>query len=488
MFTSLHFLRRRRIIAGVTATLLLAIAMGTTLLIGCSQHPRPNVLFITMDSLRHDHLGCTGYRRAHTPNIDALAKDGMVFMEAIAQGTYTTVSVPSIISGQYPFFNGIRTFRGELDSAHTTLAEILSADGYSTFVTSQRWSKSFYQGFDKFGVSSLSTTKRTESTIQAFQEHKDDKFFIWLYYWDPHAPYTPPEEFMRLYEPDYTEVHLREQMTSVERNTRGVRDHTGHYNGSIATLLKLNTGKIQLSALDREHLLNLYDAEIAYVDAEIGRVVAKLKQMGLYDNTMIVLNADHGEAFGEHDKYYHGTAVYDEMARVPLIIKPPRSRDRNKVVCGQVRNIDIMPTILDYCSLEVPQECNGQSLRPYIEGDVSPDLPSITETHVGKHRHLVAFHHQNHKLIYDLTNDEVWLYDLETDPGEKNNLLPKTATIEPTPEENPSPARQKEQAMRQELLDLLDLKQLAALTVTEKGLKEIDEKTKDQLKALGYVY
>jgi arylsulfatase A-like enzyme len=474
--------------AGVAVTLLLAIAMGATLLIGCSQHPRPNVLFITMDSLRHDHLGCTGYRRAHTPNIDALAEDGTVFMEAIAQGTYTTVSVPSIVSGQYPFFNGIRTFRGELDSAHTTLAEVLSADRYSTFVTSQRWSKSFYQGFDKFGVSSLSTTKRTESTIQAFQEHKGDKFFIWLYYWDPHAPYAPPEEFMRLYEPDYAEVPLREQMTQGRKSNGVVRDYTGHYNGSITTLIKLNTGKIQLSALDREYLLNLYDAEIAYVDAEIGRVVAKLKQMGLYDNTMIVLNADHGEGFGEHDKYYHGMTVYDEMARVPLIIKPPHSRDKNKVVWGQVRNIDIMPTILDYCGLAVPTECNGQSLRPFIEDTVSPDLPAITETHGGKHRHLVAFRHQNHKLIYDLKNDKAWLYDLQTDPGEKNSLLPEAAPMQPAPEENLSPARQKEQAMRQELLNLLGLKQLAGLAVTEKGLKEIDEKTKDQLKALGYVY
>lgn len=291
---------------------------------------------------------------------------------------------------------------------------------------------------------------------------------------------------MRLYEPDYLEIPLEGRGDKGKRDR--LRDNTGHYNGSIGTLIKLNSGKITLTALDRAHLINLYDAEIAYVDSEIGKVVAELKKLGLYDNTLIVLNSDHGEGFGEHKKYYHGVTVYDEMARVPLIIKPPHARNKNKVVWGQVRNIDIMPTVLDYCDLQVPEECDGHSLRPFIEGDTSPNLPSITETYMGKLNYLVAFRHGGHKLIYDMSNDQAWLYDLASDPGERNSLLSHTAGIEPAPEEAKDPARQKEQQMRRELVDLLHLKQLADLKVRGKDLKEIDQKTREQLKALGYVY
>jgi arylsulfatase len=464
---------------------LMVLAIYLVFQIPGGEEPQPNVLFITMDSLRHDHLGYTGYQKAHTPHIDALAQDGTVFMEALAQGTYTRISVPSIASGRFPYFTEVRMLSGELDSAHTTLAEVLSADEYFTFAISTQWSKSFYQGFHKAGSYSLKTQERTEHTLQAFKEHKDGKFFIWLYYWDPHAPYAPPEEFMRLFEPDYQEEGRR---TKEKGERDRLRDSTGHYSGSIGTLIKLNSGKIRPTALDRAHLINLYDAEIAYVDHEIGKVVAELKKLGLYDNTLILLNSDHGEAFGEHKKYYHGVTVYDEMARVPLIIKPPRSRNTNKVVRGQVRNLDIMPTVLDYCGLEVPAECDGHSLRPFIEGDASPNLPSITETHMGRHRHLVAFRHAGQKLIYDMGKDQAWLYDLESDPGERNSLLSPTAGIEPAPKEAKDPARQKEQQMRRELLDLLNLEQLADLKVRGKDLKEIDEKTREELKALGYVY
>jgi len=453
---------------------------------------QPNVLFITMDSLRHDHLGCTGYQRAHTPNIDALARDGAVFMQAVAQGTYTRISVPSIVTGKFALLTGVKLLQGYLDSTHTTMAEVLSADEYFTCSTTRIWSDSFYQGFDTTGTSHATTEQRTEQTIRALEQHEDEKLFIWLYYWDPHAPYKPPDEFMRLYEPDYTEISLKELMAKAKDEATRLRDHTGHYNGSIATLLEAGSGKIKLTAMDREHLLNLYDAEIAYVDSEIGKVVAKLKKMGLYDNTLIVLNADHGEAFGEHQRYYHGMTVYDEEARVPLIIKPPYSRNKNKVVQDQVRNIDILPTVLDYCGLKTPEDCNGQTLRPLIETDSSPDLPSITETYAGKHptRRLLmaALRHQGHKLIYDLGEERVLLYDLRVDPREKKNLLPEAATIEPIPGEAQDPARQKEQQMRAELLDLLRLQRISDLASAEENLEEIDEKTREQLKALGYIY
>jgi arylsulfatase len=471
-----------------TPLLLVLLALTTYLIFqvaGKRGERQPNVLLITLDSLRHDHLGCSGYERAHTPNIDALAQDGVVFREALAQGTYTRISVPSLITGKLPFFVGIRTFRGNLDSSHTTVAEVLSADGYATLATNRMWSQSFYQGFDETGGSNEQTMWRTARAIQGLEEYRNRNFFIWLYYWDPHAPYTPPEEFMRLFEPDYSRFSARERAA---RKKGDLRDATGHFDGSIATLLKMGSGEIKPTSLDKQHLIDLYNAEISFVDVGIGQVMAKLKELGLYDQTLIILNADHGEAFGEHGKYYHGSTVYDEMARIPLIIKPPYSRNTNKVVWGQVRNIDVVPTILNYCGLETPKECNGQSLRPFIEGEATPDLPCLTETTVGRKTHLVAFRFGGHKLIYGLDHDRVWLFDLHKDPAERNSLLHDSAAIESGPDEASSAGRKIEQQMRRDLLDLLNLQQLSELGLSEEQLREIDAKTKERLKALGYVY
>jgi len=445
------------------------------------QKSQPNVLFITMDSLRHDHLGCTGYQNAHTPNIDALAADGVVFREALAQGTFTRISLPSIVTGKYPFFTGVRSVaHGELDSTHITIAETLADDGYTTLCSNRMWSKSYYQGFQEAGPSSETTPQRTDRTIQALEQYGDGKFFVWLYYWDPHAPYDPPLESMRLYEPDYTKSTGR-------TGPADSRDDTGHYSGSIGTLMKLNNKRIRLTSLDKKHLLNLYDAEIAYVDQEIGRLMADLKKRGLYDNTLIILNADHGEGFGEHERYYHGSTVFDEEARVPLLIKPPYAKNQKKIVWGQVRNIDILPTILDYCGLEPPDDCNGESLRPFIEGDETPGLPSTTETFGPKRMQLMTYRHDGYKLTYDLGSGIVWLYDLHQDPGEKKSLLPEGADIVPPAGEVGDPARQREQRMRRELLDLLGLDEMGDLIVAGKDIKEIDDETMERLKALGYV-
>jgi arylsulfatase A-like enzyme len=254
---------------------------------------QPNVLFITMDSLRYDHLGCAGYERAHTPNIDALAREGTVFMEAMAQATFTHISLPSMITGKHPAFTGVKSPADDLDSSHTTLAEVMQEQGYLTSGIVGGWKESLYQGFERLEPSGHSTVWKTLLCLKVLDQLDDRPFFIWLYYWDPHASYRPPEKYMKLYEPDYVETspraYLDEKNWEKKKAVGAHRDYSGHYNGDIATLVKLNLGEIKPTAMDRAHLINLYDAEIAYVDDEIGKVVAKLKKMKLYDNTLIVL-------------------------------------------------------------------------------------------------------------------------------------------------------------------------------------------------------
>jgi arylsulfatase A-like enzyme len=420
-----------------------------------------------MDSLRGDHLGCYGYESAHTPHIDALAQEGVIFDECIAQGTYTRISLPSMITGKFPFFTGLRMQGGALDSSHTTLAEVLLKHGYATFtLTNQVWSPSYGQGFQGSGRRDLTTPERTDVIIKKLEEYGDARFFLWLYYWDPHAPYIPPLEYLQLFEPERTSVPKRL-----------------HHPGITAPELEA----LRQDPRYRKQMVDRYDAEIAYVDEGIGQVVAKLKEMGLYDQTMIVLNADHGESFGEHQRYGHGTTVYDEVLRVPLVMKLPGSERGGREIGGQVRNMDIMPTILDGCDLRVPEACNGRSLLPFIGGEAAPELPSVTETHY-QDVHLLAYRQQGRKVIYDLGRDRVELYDLQADPGEGVNLLPEAATIEPLPGEMTDPQRHKEQQLRADLLALLGVQRMADLFMTEKDIKEIDAETKERLKALGYVY
>jgi arylsulfatase A-like enzyme len=289
---------------------------------------------------------------------------------------------------------------------------------------------------------------------------------------------------MRLFEPGYGDETPQERAARIRRGN--LRDNSGHLDGSMATLHELSAKKIHLTEEDGRHLADLYNAEIAFVDAGIGELVAKLKDLGLYDRTLIILHSDHGEGFGEHGFWYHGTTVYDEMARVPLIIKPPDSKNANKVVWGQVRNIDIGPTILDYCGLSYPQGCDGQSLRPFIETDAVPDLPAITETQVGKKSHLVAFRHRGHKLIYDVLNDKAWLYDLRADPGERTTLLPDSSLARLASADSSAAVRLEGQ-LRQELLETLGIDQLADLELNPEDMGPIDERTKELLKSLGYI-
>jgi arylsulfatase len=458
----------KRAIWPVMLVVLLLALVGASLMVSRWKVPdRPNVLWITMDSLRADHLGCYGYDRAHTSHIDRLAEEGFIFRDCIAQGTFTRISLPSLITGKFPFFTGLRMQGGALDSSQTTLAEVLRQHGYATFALANPvWSPSYGQGFQETSRRDLSTAERTELILQKLDAYRDDRFFLWLYYWDPHAPYIPPLKYLQLYEPEATSVPERLHPPGMSAAEVDSLRHDPDY---------------------LRRMIDRYDAEIACVDAGIGRVVAKLKELELYDRTLIVLDADHGESFGEHGQFGHGTTVYDEVLKVPLVIKQPVSRNRGRTIVGQVRNLDIMPTVLQICGLSGPEDCDGRSLVPFLQGKDSPELPSVTETHY-RDVHLLAYRHQNEKVIYDLGRDHAWLYDLRQDPGERNDLLPDTVSVEPSPEERDHPGRLREQRLRRDLLALLDLQQMSELYMTDKDIKEIDAETRQRLKALGYVY
>ena len=259
---------------------------------GCRQNkqPRANILIITVDTLRADRVGCYGYAGGLTPNVDALAKDGIVFERGVAQVPLTWPSHAAIFTGTYPFHNGVQDFTGQpLSERFRTLAESLKSNGYATgavvssFVLDRSWGLA--RGFDSYddafagqeflqrnlGLVERRAEESVNHAVGWLESHSSQPFFLWLHLYDPHSPYNPPEPFR----------------------------------SRFAT--------------------QLYEGEIAYADSQLGRLFAWLKQApnNLYDNTLIVFLSDHGESLGEHGEKEHGLFLYDSTVRVPLIVKPP---------------------------------------------------------------------------------------------------------------------------------------------------------------------
>lgn len=296
----------------------------------------PNVLLIVVDTLRSDHVGCSGYTRNTSPNIDQLAKEGLFFKRCASQAPWTLPSVATMLTSLYPSVHGAKDSSRKLGSRLITLPEILMDHFYETgavisgdFVSSHY---GFNQGFGFFdeksicghrGISSPSVSKKA---ITFLRGKKGRKFFLFLHYFDPHFNFVRHEGY------------------------RYFGNYTGPLYGGqdIGELRKMRR---TLSHDDIEYLKALYDGEISFTDEYIGLVIKELKRLGLYDNTVVIFTADHGEEFMERGWLGHSTTLYPEQIHVPLIVKLPGKKTR-RTVENPVGPIDIMPTVLGICGLE----------------------------------------------------------------------------------------------------------------------------------------
>ncbi len=303
-----------------------------------AHHPsgHDNILLITVDTLRADHLGCYGYKNVHTPAIDALARDGVLFPMAISQVPLTLPSHAAILTGTYPFHNGLQDFTAPpLSDKFRTLAEAFHDHGYATgavvssFVLDRSWGLA--RGFDYYddhfaGSSYLKKNlalveRRADASVNAgiawLAAHHSRPFFFWLHLYDPHSPYDPPEPFYSQY-----------------------RDHE-------------------------------YDGEIAYADSQLARLIAWLKRAGLYQQTSIVLLSDHGESLGEHGEKEHGFFIYNSTVHVPLIVKPAAGASRNwRATTAPVESIAVAPALLRAAGISDPvqKQFDSPGLSPAASG------------------------------------------------------------------------------------------------------------------------
>ncbi len=346
-----------------------------------------NVLLITLDTTRADRIGAYGYAKAKTPNLDVIARNGVRFANAYAQVPLTLPSHSSIMTGTYPLTHGVHNNGAYvLPAGAVTLAKVLKDHGLKTaaFVASFSVDSRFGldKGFDVYDdnfqegapFKAVNAERRAEQVLGVFtpwfDKIKDEQFFCWLHFFDPHLPYSPPSPY-------------REQFA------------------------------------DRP-----YDGEIAYMDFIIGQVMRKLLDRNLLGRTLVVVTGDHGEGFGEKGEYGHGIFLYDNVLRVPLMFYSENHLPAQKVIESRVRLIDIMPTILDLMNIPKPDPVQGRSLLPYIQRKEKADLDSYIETVYPKENFgwapLVGFISGVWKYIR-APHEE--LYDLKADPGEEKNAI-----------------------------------------------------------------
>lgn len=478
-----------------------------------------NLIIYVLDALRADHLSCYGYTRETSPSIDAIADEGLVYENCFTVSTWTKPVGASILTGVYPPTHGVRTREDVFNTDIARLPEELSSDGFTTagFSTMGNVSKSigYGKGFDEYFdlykdpeiIQKRQTTDSSSEELELEEENKialpraedltdrliewtedlnddDEDFFAFCWSIEPHIPYDPPEGYRDFTDPSYT----------------------GPIDGSRECLPEVKSEE------DLEQLKSLYDGEIRYNDAQIGRMVDWLKENGMYNETLLVLLSDHGDAFKDHGRLTHGHLPYDELIRVPLIVKPPESLgiepDRIKET---VSVIDIFPTVLEMLGIEKTEASHVQG-QAIVGGSPRPDsapvfsetrsrdiYPAFYSVRTEKRKYMevhppkknlgtifkLARQLIDRGLIWDIIRDpryfleryrhedKRFLFDLESDPEEQHNLVKK----------QPREAEALEEALNEGLTFCGKV-----FEEREKGEgKDIDESVNKQLRELGYI-
>ena len=455
--------RRRPARYAVLACCMVAGSLG---LVGCSESKleqqteideRPtNVVLVVIDSLRADHLSCYGHERPTTPEIDALAAVSVRYANAFSQAPWTTPSIGSLLSSQYPTVLGIRHALSPLPEGLVLLPEVLQANGIATGAvvshsfTSAKWG--FSQGFDSFDESNIKDYEGITSpgvsarAIQFLDQHRDRPFFLFLHYFDPHFAYVDHDRFSF---------------------GAGQADYSGPVK-SGQDFLPLAKQRDELDGDDVEELHRLYDSELALTDHYVGKVLEHLRALSLFDDSLIIVTADHGEEFLDHGMLGHAKTLYNELVSVPLIVKYPRGEAG--VVEEPVALLDLYPTVLDVLGLEVDHALAGSSLRIDAKPGAKPNEARPVFTETSRRRELRAVVVDGYKLVLDLETGARELFHLESDSAERYDL---TAA---EPERVESMTALLESWMRD----------TGAVLVREGDL-ELDPAERERLRRLGYL-
>jgi arylsulfatase A-like enzyme len=427
---------------------------------------KSSVLLITIDTLRADHLGAYGDTLAQTPTLDWFASNGTVFANAFSNFNVTNPSLVTLFTGLYGREHGVYDLRTPLPPDFSTLAEILKSAGYKTgaVVSVAHMSPALsglQQGFDEYYVPPRGEWPADTVTVIAshwLERHGRTPFFLWVHYFDPHMPYSPPESLAAVFCPDGPEKPGRlsladtlSRLTDLEHLGPAGRDWLG-------------------TITNHTYPEAMYRAEIAFVDQQIGRLWQTVRELLLESQVTLVITADHGESLGEHAIYYDHIGLYKQQIHVPLIFYAPGFIPSGRYVESLISVVDLLPTILDMVSMAPALEVGGFSFASTIFDGKPGERSLIIAQHADNRAATFrtdSWSVQKAWLPYSVVQVDARFFDLEVDPEEHNN-------------------RMKEDLRARKMLSELE----AWLSRKPQPVPEpakLDQQTREHLEALGYI-
>lgn len=405
--------------------------------------PRPNLVLVTVDTLRADHLTPYGYPRATSPFLAGLATEAALFERTFATKASTSTAIASFHTSRLPWAHGVSHPYEVLPEDNLTIAEVLQAAGYETGAVVQNGNVfplfRYNQGFDDYEYGAFGAAELSDRAISWLSRRSDKPYFLWIHYVDPHSPYAPPPSYASLFvdDPYYVDDPL-----------------TGPYPDTFRGATAIDPAHDQRHHLNKSWYLAQYDGEIRYTDDQIARVHEKLQSLGRTGDAWFVVSADHGECFGEQEYFGHGELAHDCGLHVPLIVRPPGGI-RGRRIAGVASMIDLAPTLLDVMGFGKSPCFQGRSWSSDLMPESEPpagrneSVPALATagfiTHVhGGHRFVLRnqrwkFVRRNLEWMFDLRSPKsvfwLWnslseggladdeLYDLRADPQETQNLI-----------------------------------------------------------------
>jgi arylsulfatase A-like enzyme len=371
-----------------------------------------NVMLLVLDAARARELGCYGYLRPTTPEIDRLAREGVVFDRAFTPAVYTLAAMSSVWTSEYPDrHHGEVSFSSRLPKSRLTLAEVLTPRGIQTagFVANavagtmggfDRGFAEFHELFQKYGSGASAFGHALPGWLH---DNRDRRFFAYLHFREPHFPYDPEPPFDTRFGPG----------GPIPKEARR----------EMGWITEANQGRRPLSEEERAHLVRLYDGNLAFADQEIGALRRALEAEGLLERTVVILMADHGEGLGEHGWIGHNVQLYEESIHIPLVVRFPAGKaPGGKRIAGLVDLLDLAPTIADVFGVlgqgGSEKQFQGRSLLPVVEG--APGKPAVLSRTVWD-RPRYALRDDRFKFLYDTRTGEEQLFDVVADPGESRD-------------------------------------------------------------------
>jgi arylsulfatase A-like enzyme len=439
-----------------------AVRWSVPVLYGARPASRLNVLLVTVDTLRSDHLHAYGYARRTSPNLDRLAARGLLFENAQTVQSATWPALTSLHTSLYPGTHGVVWNGRRLPEGFLTLADLLGASGYSTSAFLANMKRAQHPGFSLLFTphepeQAGDDRTATEAAIAELRLERERPFFLWLHLISPHASYDPP--------PPWDTAFTRKGSSAVS--------------GAIDELVRIRQKRIPLSRDDVAHVIGLYDGEIAFTDELVGRVLTELRDLGLEHETLVVFTADHGEDLLEHNRYFfHSPSMYGSSLRVPLVLALPGVLPGGETTDQPASLLDVAPTVLGLLDLKIPPAFQGENLLP---GRRVPQRPVRSRLFSETNGAIFGVSSGGWRLVLNPTGRDpgapggpypiapVELYDLGRDPGERHNVAADRPDI--VSALSGEIERWKARFRRREL-----------------GPQTIDPATLEELRALGYVF